>query len=435
MASEWLAFEQRERVLNGVDQRPVEFEQLTSRAPREDDASHELAGRASLRQLGAQVRKRDGFPASEVGEASFDGCERRRVGENLRSLLERLVLVDWDKRRSRLAVACYEHVVATIGDIAKKLAEVRSKLANGDCLCHTLSVPSCVHARKRPLRQRECRCARPATASAITARVRLGPRAPRSSMPATVFSAGVFDHIAIAVADLPASERFYRTVLSGLGAEPSHADAELVEWDDWDIVATDREHPVTRGLHVGFRASSREAVDAFWQAGIDAGYRDEGAPGPRAIYGPDYYGGFLLDPDGNSAEAAHTRRENPVPDGCVDHLWIRVRDPAASKRFYMTIAPHAGLRIGLNQPDHVQMVGENFSFSLIDDERTLTEHLHLAFAAQDDATVRAFHAAALAAGYKDHGGPGERAVYHPGYYGAFVLDPDGHNVEVVNHNR
>ena len=63
------------------------------------------------------------------------------------------------------------------------------------------------------------------------------------------------------------------------------------------------------------------------------------------------------------------------------------------------------------------------------------EHVHLAFPAQDDATVRAFHAAALAAGYEDHGGPGERAAYHPGYYGAFVLDPDGHNVEVVNHNR
>ena len=90
----------------------------------------------------------------------------------------------------------------------------------------------------------------------------------------------MFDHVAIAVADLAASERFYRTVLSVLGAEPSHADAELVEWEDWDIGATDREHPVTRGLHVGFRAPSREAVDAFWQAGIDAGYRDDGAPGP-----------------------------------------------------------------------------------------------------------------------------------------------------------
>jgi catechol 2,3-dioxygenase-like lactoylglutathione lyase family enzyme len=245
----------------------------------------------------------------------------------------------------------------------------------------------------------------------------------------------MFDHVGIHNADLAASERFYRTVLSVLGAETSYADAEIVGWEDWWIGMTDREHPVTRGLHVGFRAPSREAVDAFWQAGIDAGYRDDGAPGPRTIYGPDYYGGFLLDPDGNSVEAVHTEREDPVPDGCVDHLWIRVRDPAASKRFYMTIAEHAGLRIGVDKPDHVQMVGEDFSFSLIDDERPLTEHVHVAFPAQDDATVRAFHAAALAAGYEDHGGPGERAIYHPGYYGAFVLDPDGHNVEVVNHNR
>ncbi len=89
----------------------------------------------------------------------------------------------------------------------------------------------------------------------------------------------------------------------------------------------------------------------------------------------------------------------------------------------------------MDEPGHVQMVGENFGFSLIGDERARTEHVHLAFAAQDDATVRAFHATALAAGYEDNGGPGERAVYHAGYYGAFVLDPDGHNVEVVNHNR
>jgi hypothetical protein len=74
---------------------------------------------------------------------------------------------------------------------------------------------------------------------------------------------------------------------------------------------------VTRGLHVGFRAPSREAVDAFWQAGIDTGYRDVGAPGRRTVYGPDYYGGFLLDPDGNSAEAVHTQRADPVPDGTV----------------------------------------------------------------------------------------------------------------------
>src|SRR5919109_4724514 len=122
----------------------------------------------------------------------------------------------------------------------------------------------------------------------------------------------VFDHVGIAVSDLAASERFYRTVLTVLGVEPSHADAELVEWDDWDIGATDPEHPVTRGLHVGFRARDRAEVDAFWQAGIDAGYRDDGAPGPRTHYGPTYYGGVLLHPGGNNVEAGprapHDRR-------------------------------------------------------------------------------------------------------------------------------
>jgi catechol 2,3-dioxygenase-like lactoylglutathione lyase family enzyme len=95
-----------------------------------------------------------------------------------------------------------------------------------------------------------------------------------ASFPARSGSLGrVFDHVGIAVSDLAASERFYRTVLSVLGVEPSHADAELVEWDDWDIGPTDREHPLTRGLHVGFRARDRAQVDAFWQAGIDAGFR------------------------------------------------------------------------------------------------------------------------------------------------------------------
>ena len=245
----------------------------------------------------------------------------------------------------------------------------------------------------------------------------------------------MFDHVEIAVSDLAASERFYRTVLSVLGVEPGHSDAQLVEWDDWGIVPTDGEHSVSRGLHVGFRAPAREAVDAFWRAGIDAGFRDGGTPGLRTTYGPDYYGGFLLDPDGNSVEAVYGERSTPVPPGRIDHLWIRVGGLEESKRFYATIAPHAGIRLGDQEPGRVQFSGTDYTFSLIDDERPLTKHVHLAFPAEDDATVRAFHAAALAAGYEDNGGPGERPAYHPGYYGAFVLDPDGHNVEVVNHNR
>jgi len=119
--------------------------------------------------------------------------------------------------------------------------------------------------------------------------------------------------------------------------------------------------------------------------------------------------------------------------GVIDHLWIRVADLGAARRFYETIAPHAGLRLGADTAERVSFRGASGSFSLVEGDPT--EHVHLAFPAGENATVDAFHRTAVAAGYRDHGAPGERPVYHPGYYGAFVLDPDGNNVEVVNHNR
>jgi catechol 2,3-dioxygenase-like lactoylglutathione lyase family enzyme len=64
-----------------------------------------------------------------------------------------------------------------------------------------------------------------------------------------------------------------------------------------------------------------------------------------------------------------------------------------------------------------------------------SENVHLAFPADTNEAVDEFHRALTAAGYRDNGPPGERSIYHPGYYGAFVLDPDGNNVELVNHNR
>jgi catechol 2,3-dioxygenase-like lactoylglutathione lyase family enzyme len=242
----------------------------------------------------------------------------------------------------------------------------------------------------------------------------------------------VLDHVTIRVADRSASEAFYTTVLRSLGVEPTYSEDDLVEWEnDFSLAAADAAHPVTRGLHLAWFAPTREEVHAFWQAGIDAGHRDDGAPGPRPEYGPDYYGGFLLDPDGNSAEAVtldHTKAR-----GAFDHLWIRVEDVAAAKRFYETIAPHAGIRLANDAPELARFRYEDGSFSLV--AGTPTENVHLAFAAPDDATVDAFHRAALDAGYRDHGAPGERPEYHAGYYGAYVLDPDGNNVEAVNHNR
>ena len=81
----------------------------------------------------------------------------------------------------------------------------------------------------------------------------------------------------------------------------------------------------------------------------------------------------------------------------------------------------------------MQFTSPGDSFSVVQAGEP-TAHVHLAFETDDNATVDAFHRELTAAGYADNGPPGERH-YHPGYYGAFVLDPDGNNVEVVNHNR
>jgi catechol 2,3-dioxygenase-like lactoylglutathione lyase family enzyme len=240
----------------------------------------------------------------------------------------------------------------------------------------------------------------------------------------------VFDHVTIRVSDRAASETFYTTVLLGLSFETMYSDARFAEWDDFSLTAADDENPVTRGLHIGFGAPSREHVDRFWQAGTEAGYRDDGPPGPRHEYRDDYYGAFMLDPDGNSAEAVH--HGDVRPPGHIDHLWIRVADRPASQRFYETIAPHAGFELALDR-EPAWFVGPGGSFTLL--EGTPSEHVHLAFPATENATVDAFHRAAIEAGYRDNGAPGERPRYHSGYYGAYVLDPDGNNIEVVNHNR
>jgi catechol 2,3-dioxygenase-like lactoylglutathione lyase family enzyme len=241
----------------------------------------------------------------------------------------------------------------------------------------------------------------------------------------------MFDHVTIRATDHAASERFYETVLRTLGAEPTHRRTGLIAWGDFCVLAADDQHPVTRHLHIGFTAPDRERVQAFWRAGVEAGYRDDGAPGPRPEYGEDYYGGFLLDPDGNSAEACH--HDTLRRDGVVDHVWIRVADLGAARAFYDTIAPHAGLEKDRDTPERVQFHGATGSFSLL--PGTPTEHLHLAFGTDDDGAVERFHQAVTDAGYASNGAPGERPQYHPGYYAAFVLDPDGNNVELVNHHR
>jgi catechol 2,3-dioxygenase-like lactoylglutathione lyase family enzyme len=240
----------------------------------------------------------------------------------------------------------------------------------------------------------------------------------------------VFDHVTIRVSDRQASRRFYEALLGALGAAASD-DGDYTQWADFSIVAAERPDATTEGLHIGFTAPARAQVDTAWSAGLEAGGRDDGAPGLRPRYRDDYYGGFLLDPDGNSAEPCHhgARRD----DGVVDHVWLRVADVAASAAFYSTVARVAGHQVVEHSPGHVEVKGASGSFSLVAGRPT--RNLHMAFGADDDATVDAFHAVAVGAGHPSDGEPGERPVYHPGYYAAFVLDPDGNSIEIVNHNR
>ncbi|MER9869942.1 VOC family protein [Mesorhizobium sp. M0136] len=117
----------------------------------------------------------------------------------------------------------------------------------------------------------------------------------------------------------------------------------------------------------------------------------------------------------------------------IDHLQLVVRDLKASRRFYEAVLNVLGIPIGgagedyfwadelfISSPDSPAALGK------------LTGRHHLAFQAKDRAMVDAFYKAGLEAGGTDNGAPGERS-YHPGYYAAFLLDPDGNNIEAVHH--
>ena len=119
----------------------------------------------------------------------------------------------------------------------------------------------------------------------------------------------------------------------------------------------------------------------------------------------------------------------------IDHLQLVVRDLDASRRFYAAVLEVLGIPLGGEGDDYfwadelfVSTAGSQAA------QGVLTGRHHLAFQARDRAMVEAFHRAALAHGGQDNGAPGVRD-YHPGYYAAFALDPDGNNIEAVYHGE
>jgi catechol 2,3-dioxygenase-like lactoylglutathione lyase family enzyme len=115
----------------------------------------------------------------------------------------------------------------------------------------------------------------------------------------------------------------------------------------------------------------------------------------------------------------------------IDHVHLRARDLEKTRRFYREVLGVLGIQPGGDTPDHIYF-DELWIDALKEGEQGSATHVHLAFQAADRAAVDKFHAAGLAAGGRDNGKPGERD-YHPGYYAAFLIDPDGNNVEAVYH--
>ena len=118
-----------------------------------------------------------------------------------------------------------------------------------------------------------------------------------------------------------------------------------------------------------------------------------------------------------------------------DHVTFTVSDYARSKEFYSRALAPLGITLVTEPEGWGAGFGESDdAYFWIGSQGEVTRgQLHVAFTADSRDTVDAFHAAALAAGGTDNGAPGLRTIYHPDYYGAFVLDPDGHNIEAVCH--
>jgi len=123
----------------------------------------------------------------------------------------------------------------------------------------------------------------------------------------------------------------------------------------------------------------------------------------------------------------------------LDHIGLRVKDYARAKSFYLAALAPLGYQLVMEfTPEQgIDYVGAGFGAGGKPDFwiglGKSNGPIHVAFVAKDRKTVDAFHSAALAAGGRDNGGPGLREQYHPTYYAAFVLDPEGNNVEVVCH--
>src|ERR687891_422586 len=227
----------------------------------------------------------------------------------------------------------------------------------------------------------------------------------------------MFDHITLRVADLALTSSALQALLDQVEIEQTTSTPSLSVWGNFALTQTDDEHPIARRVRIGFTAPTTAHVDRFAQVGVDLGFAADDSAEARPDHLAAYSTAFVTDAAGNSFGAVH--RDSEVE---------------ASTAFFVTIGAAAGLTVRRRTRDRTTFsVGAaDGSFLVVAGEPT--RNVHIAFSGEDD-DVRRFHADGTAAGYGSNGEPGERARYHAGYYAAYLLDPDGNNIEVVNHHR
>src|ERR687892_1741062 len=145
----------------------------------------------------------------------------------------------------------------------------------------------------------------------------------------------MFDHITLRVADLALTSSALQALFDQVEIEQTTSTPSLSVWGNFALTQTDDEHPIARGVRIGFTAPTTAHVDRFAQVGVDLGFAADDSAAARPDHLAAYSAAFVTDAAGNSFGAVH--RDGARPQGNVDHVAIRVSDVEASTAFFVTI--------------------------------------------------------------------------------------------------
>jgi len=263
----------------------------------------------------------------------------------------------------------------------------------------------------------------------------------------------MFSHFTLGSNDLKRSENFYAALGPTMGLTKIHVDRDegylsLRRRDGspppLNICRPLDDRPATagNGFHIAFMANDQETVERFHETALAHGGHDEGVPGLRSIYAPDYYAAYIRDPDGNKLQAVWYRDGRKVfaTGDLISHITIGHANFERERAFYTAVLGTLGME---ELPDEAYESLAGFGFPgfqtpIVYVQRTFDgkpasfgNGTHVAFKADSREAVDRFFAAAIKCGGRSEGEPGPRPHYSAHYYGAYVRDAVGNKLQAV----